>query len=232
MEESNFIREKLQQLDHTVSDEQIIDGVISGRKNIYEVIMRRYNQRLFRIGHAYLQDEEEIEDLIQSTYIKAYEQLDRFENRSKFSTWLIRIFINEALQRVKQKKRYSTISEEELESRSISEKYYFREIDMNSPYRQTINNELREVLEKAVDGLPEKYKAVFIMREIEEMSISETSQCLNISESNVKVRLNRAKEMLREGLSQYYHDKDIFNFNLLKCNKIVDAVLENISKTK
>ncbi|MGE5681475.1 MAG: RNA polymerase sigma factor [Bacillota bacterium] len=227
---SNIVNELAKvTLNHTLSDEEIIQKVLTGDKNSYEVIMRRYNQRLFRIGHAYLQDEVDIEDAIQSSYIKAYEQLERFENRAKFSTWLIRIFINEALARIKQKQRFTPYTEEkETVKENNWGKHTIGIDEMDNPYKMTINNELKEILEKAVNELPEKYRVVFIMREIEDMSVLETSKCLNITESNVKVRLNRAKEMLRESLSQFFHYEEVYKFDLRICNRIVNHVLSHV----
>ncbi|MGE5402519.1 MAG: RNA polymerase sigma factor [Ignavibacteriales bacterium] len=216
---------------HLLSDEEIVKKVTGGDINFYEVIMRRYNQRLFRIGHAYLKDDDEIEDAIQSAYLKAYEQLSNFQGRSSFSTWLIRIYINELLQGLKKKKRFQNYFDPDL----INNTYDPPEVgttNMENPYTSTLNNELKDILEKAVDELPEKYRAVFIMREIEDMSVSETSKSLNITEANVKVRLNRAKNILRESLSQYYHYKDIYNFNLIRCDRIVANVFNKIRKAE
>lgn len=218
---------KADKIDYTVSDEDIIAEIMSGNVNAYEIIMRRYNQRLFRIGHSYLRDDKEIEDAIQNAYIKAYEQLDRFEKKSRFSTWLIRIFINEALLRIRLKNRFCSYSEEICDTKTIDSDYS-RNREITNPYYITVNNELKDILEKAVNELPLKYREVFIMREIEDMNISETSKCLKISESNVKIRLMRAKEMLRENLSTYYHYKDVYNFNLIICSRIVDKVLFTI----
>lgn len=217
---------------HSASDEDIVKKVLEGDINFYEVIMRRYNQRLFRIGHAYLKDEDEIEDAIQSAYLKAYEQLNNFQGRSSFSTWLIRIYINEILQGLKKKKRFQNYFDYDSLNNNTFDPPEAATDTMNNPYNSTLNNELKDILEKAVDELPEKYRVVFIMREIEDMSISETSKCLNITEANVKVRLNRAKNILRENLSQYYHYKDVYNFNLVICDRIVANVFKKIRKAE
>ncbi|MGE5431847.1 MAG: RNA polymerase sigma factor [Syntrophomonadaceae bacterium] len=217
---------------NSVSDEDIVKKVTGGDVNFYEVIMRRYNQRLFRIGHAYLKDDDEIEDAIQSAYLKAYEQLSNFQGRSSFSTWLIRIYINELLQGLKKKKRFQNYFDPDLINNNTYDPPGAGTNNMDNPYNSTLNNELKDILEKAVDELPEKYRAVFIMREIEDMSISETSKCLNITEANVKVRLNRAKSILRENLSQYYHYKDVYNFNLIRCDRIVNNVFQRIRKAE
>src|SRR5688572_9249831 len=149
--------------------------------------MRKYNQRLYRIGKGYLNEEAEIEDIMQETYIKAYQNLSKFENRSEFSTWLSRILINECLQRVKKVKRVSLmdINEENKEAMNFTDKH--------NPETESLNKELKILLETNIAQLPEKYKAIFIMRELEKMSIAETCEALEISEANVKIRLNRAK---------------------------------------
>jgi RNA polymerase sigma-70 factor (ECF subfamily) len=99
----------------------------------------------------------------------------------------------------------------------------------DTPMGKVMNNELRHILEKAVDDLPEKYSSVFIMREVEGMSVADTSECLSITESNVKVRLNRAKEMLRERISGFYQESEVFSFDLVRCDRIVTSVLLRIS---
>lgn len=210
------------------SDEDVIVRVINGEKSAYELIMRKYNQRLFRIVRSYITDEDDIEDVIQESYIKAYDQLARFEKRSSFSTWLIRIVINEALARVKRQKRFTSIAqglpEQPGKSREVPAELRTKE----TPIGTLMNTELKEILEHAVDKLPDKYRAVFLMREVEGMSTIETSKSLSITETNVKVRLNRAKEMLRETMSGFYHDVEVFHFDLVRCNRIVNNVLHRL----
>lgn len=206
-----------------LSDEAAIKRVLEGEKGVYAVIMRRYNQRLFRIARTFIRDEDEIEDVIQDAYIKAYEQLHRFEFRSRFSTWLTRILINEALARVRSRKRSSPLPQD---GQSEYGHQFFRNDD--TPMERLMNAELKEILEKAVDGLPEKYRLVYMMREVEGMSVAETSDCLSITQTNVKVRLNRAKEMLRETISGFYQNREVFEFNLVRCDRIVKGVLERI----
>lgn len=218
--------ELVKPLSSTSEDNLIIDRILSGEKNLYEVLIRKYNQRLYRIARTYITDEEDINDIMQEAYIKAYEQLARFEKRSQFSTWLIRILINEALARIKRKNRFTY-------PMSDNDNYfdYNSEYSQNQtpdPEKQSVNEELKRILEKAVDALPMKYRTVFIMREIESMSVAETGKCLNLSESNVKVRLNRAKEFLRKELSKSYKNEEVFSFHLYKCDRIVSYVLNRI----
>jgi len=211
-----------------VTDEDVITRIMNGEKSAYELIMRKYNQRLFRIARSYITNEDEIEDVIQEAYIKAYEQMPRFEKRSSFSTWLIRIVINEALARVKQQKRFTSIAHDLPDDAESIQKVPIELQTQETPIGKLMNTELKDILEKAVDRLPDKYRSVFVMREVEGMSIAETSESLRITETNVKVRLNRAKEMLRETMSSFYHDVEVFHFDLVRCDRIVNNVLHRL----
>lgn len=210
----------------TPTDESVIERILRGEKEAYEILMRRYNQRLFRIARSFIADEDEIEDVVQEAYIHAYEQLGRFENRSRFSTWLIRILINQALARVKQKQRYLSLMPSHDAGMAAGGEVPIA--DNETPVEKLMNAELREILEKAVDGLPEKYRTVYMMREIEGMSVAETSECLSISQTNVKVRCLRAKDMLRDTISSFYQNVEVFQFNLVRCDRIVRNVFLRI----
>lgn len=212
-----------------INDKEVVDGVISGDKEMYELIMRKYNQRLFRIGRAIIKDDDEIEDILQDVYIKAYENLKNFQWRSGFSTWLTRILINEALACKKRKDKLSYRPEGDGEDSELPNNVlkYIPSNNMN-PEEEAINDELRDLLEKVIDSLPEKYRIVYVMREIEGMNIAETADCLEISESNVKVRLNRAKEMLRDSLTNVYKDSEVFPFLGSRCDRIVSRVMSRI----
>lgn len=218
-----FAPEKQQNLQE-LKDEEVILKVLEGEKDLYEILMRRYNRRLYRIGRSYLGNyDEDVIDTIQDAYIRAYENLRGFRNESKFSTWLTRIFINSCLAKISYKKRFASNSSE-----VINADFNPKQFTSMDPEKNIINKELGEVLEKAIDRLPEKYKTVYIMRDIEEMSIAETSECLNISEANVKVRLNRAKEMLRSNINSMYKDAELFQFDGVRCDRIVKFVLGKI----
>lgn len=207
----------------TINDEEVVDRVLAGEKAAFELIMRKYNQRLFRIVRSYLVDQDEIEDVIQEAYVKAYEAMPRFEKRSSFSTWLIRITINEALARLKRRQRQVNQA-----SHDPGQEEQVQNSNKETPLGKLMNSELKDILEKAVDRLPEKYRSVFLMREIEGMSIAETSESLDITQTNVKVRLNRAKEMLRETIGGFYHDREVFHFDLVRCDRIVQNVMGRV----
>jgi len=195
------------------TDEALVEQILTGETGSFEQIIRRYNQRLFRTGMAILNNETETEDAMQSTYINAYEHLAMFENRAAFATWLTRIMVNECL-KLKKKQQNSRNAIEQLPKNHIA---------MTTPDHVLVNKELNNLLENAIGQLPEKYRLVFVLREIEDMSVRETAQTLTIEEANVKVRLNRAKTMLRENLQSYLKG-NIYQFHLSRCDRMVANV--------
>lgn len=199
-------------------EEVLIKRILSGETRLFEHIMRSYNQRLYRIGMSILADDIEVEDAMQAAYISAYEHLKKFEARSSFSTWLIRIMMNECLARKKKRAKTKTEATPQPEN----------QITMTTPANILANKELSKVLENAIGQLPDKYRTVFVLREVEEMSIKETSEALSIEESNVKARLSRAKTMLRDSLSGYMKDH-VYQFHLTRCDRIVTNVLTHLN---
>ncbi len=207
-----------------LSDNEIIARVLGGEKDLYALLIRKYDQRLYRVGMSIINDDTEVEDVMQVAYIKAYENLGKFEFKSAFSTWITRILINESLLRMKKRKQLFNINIDMINNQ-IS---LHNPVDSNTPLMNLVNSELKIILEKAIQQLPEKYRTVFIMREIENMNVAETAECLDLSAVNVKVRLNRAKAMLKNSLSEYYKKDDILNFHLSKCDRIVENVMAQI----
>jgi RNA polymerase sigma-70 factor (ECF subfamily) len=208
-----------------IADIELIARILQGHKDLYAIIVRRHNQRLYRIGMSILNDDAEIEDVMQVAYIKAYENLEKFEARSSFSTWLTRILINESLLRLKKRRKSIHINDDTMDN----EIYQQYTTDSQTPVFKALNSELKNILEKSILQLPEKYRTVFVMREIINMNVAETKECLDISEVNVKVRLNRAKALLRTSLNKYYKNEDIFHFHLNRCDRIVERVMNSIS---
>ena len=206
------------------ADEELISRILNGETGLYEQIMRKYNQRMYRICMGIIHNDNEAEDVMQNAYIKAYENLHKFKRKSKFSTWLLRILINESLLWLQRNKRKINFQQTVLkENISVSTTY-----KTTTPAQQMMKNELRKILEDAITRLSPKHRVVFIMREIENMSIAETSECLHISQINVKVRLNRAKETLRDILIKSGY-KDLYSFHLTRCDRIINGVMEKIS---
>lgn len=207
-----------------ISDNEIIVRILNGEKDLYALIVRKYNERLYRVGMSIMNNDAEVEDAMQTAYINAYESLQKFTSRAAFSTWLTRILINECILRLKRRKRSVLINEWLINNIF----YPTRTIDAQTPAATMMNSELKEILEDAVRKLPEKYRVVFVMRELENMNVAETRACLNISEANVKVRFNRAKVLLRNTLNSYYNKEDIFHFHLSRCDRMVERVFEQI----
>ncbi len=200
-----------------LSDDEIIAKILEGEKRQYEILIRKYNQRLYRIGMSILADEAETEDAMQTSYINAYEHLADFEHRASFGTWLTRIMLNQCLEQKRKKKIVFTSLEQ---SDNV--------MNTKTPASELVNKELSSILEQAINQLPEKYRLVFVLREMETMSVRETSEALNIEEPNVKVRLNRAKAMLRENLNSYMKDR-VYSFHLVKCDRIVKKVFDHLN---
>lgn len=195
-----------------IADEELIVRILAGEKRLFEMLIRKYNQRLYRIGMSILENEAETEDAMQTAYINAYQHLPRFEQRASFGTWLTRILLNQCYEQ-KRKNRHVPTNFEQPDNF----------VTMKTPANELANKELGNILEQAIARLPEKYRLVFVLREIEEMSVRETSVTLNIEEPNVKVRLNRAKTMLRKNLNSYMKDS-VYNFHLTRCDRIVSHV--------
>lgn len=204
-----------------LSDEEIVAQIVNGEKHLYEALIRKYNLRLYRISRSIVNDDSVVEDIMQTAYVNAYLNLAGFKNKSSFSTWLTKILINESLLYKKRKIKLEQILIEKQETDYHSE----------TPLKGLMNSELKTILEKSIAGLPEKYRLVFVMREIEEMSIDETMATLSLTESTVKVRLNRAKEMLRNNLSNYYRSLEPDDFHLSRCDRVVNYVMTQVNNT-
>lgn len=209
-------------LQEVISDHEIITRILGGEKQLYAIIVRRYNQSLYRVGMSILNDDTEAEDAMQVAYISAYESLHNFGFRANFRTWITRILINECLLRLKKRRKSISMNEEKIENMMPQNG------KAETPVARLLSGELKNILNDAIRSLPEIYRTVFVMREIENMSVTETQQCLNISGVNVKVRLNRAKAMLRDLLAVHYKKEDILHFHLNRCDRIVDAVMQYI----
>jgi len=207
-------------------ENEILKRIAGGEKNLYALIMRKYNQRLYRIALSIINNESEVEDLMQTTYIKAYENLGNFKFHSSFSTWITRILINECLMHLKKREQFAN-----TEGGNFFPELYQKPM-VQTPLMKVINAELKTILEFSIRKLPEKYRTVFMMRELENMSVAETMECLGITETNVKVRLNRAKVILRNKLKDYVKEDEPLQFYKPRCNRIVDAVMGKIKEAK
>ena len=212
---------------HSLGESEIVKRILAGEKELYEIFVRRNNQKLYRVIRSYIKDEAEIEDIMQDSYVKAFTKLHQFKLESSFSTWLVRIAINEALTRLKEKGKlfYLNQQPDSLNIHRILEIPDNKELN---PQDKMIRNEAKELLEDAIDHLDTKYKTVYMMKEVEEMSLKEIANALDLTEGNVKVRLHRSKEMLKEKLYEVTNDKNVFEFGFNRCDRITENVMNSI----
>jgi RNA polymerase sigma factor (sigma-70 family) len=208
-----------------LSDQEIIERILHGENELYSVIVKRYNRRLYRVGMSIINDDVEIEDAMQVAYMNAYFSLSKFSFKSGFATWLTRIMINECLLRLRLRGRTIILDDSAMEQ-ELQERLPGL---IRTPLNNLDNTELKALLERSIRQLPEIYRTVFIMREIEDMHIAEIQDCLDISEVNVKVRLNRAKNMLKELLSAVYDKEELLQFHLDRCNRITGLVSSQVA---
>jgi RNA polymerase sigma-70 factor (ECF subfamily) len=189
--------------------------------------MRRYNQRLYRVARAILHDDAEAEDVMQDAYVRAYTHLNQFAGRSAFSTWLTRIAVHEALSRLRARNRHPQVDVTEHDG-EISMKMPDGSLD---PEQNASAAQLKEFLEEAVMNLPESYRTVIMLRDIEEMSTSETAEALDLTEENVKVRLHRGHGMMRNWLLERIGTKakEAFPFMGIRCDRVVQGVFERLA---
>jgi len=212
-----------------LSDEEVVARVLAGETGMFEVVMRRHNQRLYSVARAILRNDGEAEDVMQDAYVRAYEHLNQFAGRAKFSTWLTRIAMHEALARQRRGNRYQEL--EPMSEREGDPMDRFASLTPN-PEQQASNSEIRRLLEEAVDNLPDSYRTVFMLRDIEEMSTTDAADVLEITEENVKVRLHRARALLRKSLYARagMQKNEAFNFHAIRCDRVVKNVFERIQK--
>lgn len=208
----------------TLGDEEVVRRVLAGETVLFEALMRRYNQRLFRVARSILRDESEAEDVMQQAYVNAYSHLAQFAGRAKFSTWLTRIAVHEALARARRRARVKGIDSmtDENEDQSVVPRD-----ERPDPEKQAHTADLRRLLESAIDGLPERYRSVFVLREGEGLGTPEVAECLEISEEAVRTRLHRAKALLRRHLYETTGatSGSAFAFHLSRCDQVVAGVI-------
>jgi RNA polymerase sigma-70 factor (ECF subfamily) len=210
-----------------ISDDEVVRRVRAGETSLFEVIMRRYNQRLYRVARAILRDDAEAEDVMQQAYMNAYLHLDQFADRAMFSTWLTKIAVHEALARARRRGRFhetDAIHDRDEDTMGVLKS------PGPDPERQAFAGELGALIESAIEGLPEHYRAVFVMREVEGMSTAESAECLDITEETAKTRLHRARMLLRDALYQRagIQSGAAFSFEAPRCNRVVTAVFDRI----
>ena len=207
-----------------LTDADVVRRVLAGETALFEIIMRRYNQRIYRAVRAIVRNEHEAEDVMQQAYVNAYSHLHQFAERSTFATWLTRIAINEALARVRPRA---------LRLADDIDETIMNEIESNTPNpeQQAVASELKNAVESEIASLPASYRSVLMLREVEGLSTAETAECLDVNEDVVKQRLHRARTMLRDNLYKRagLTFEGAFPFGHSRCDRIVASVMERIT---
>ena len=201
----------------------------TGDPRAFELLMRRHNRMLFRVARSILVDDAEIEDTLQDAYLAAYRNIGSFQGGARLSTWLARIVINEALGRLRKRKRTAVVVPFTASGRDETndQEDAMADASAEQPDTAAMRAELRELLERRIDELPAQFRTVFILRDVEELTVDETAECLDIPAATVRTRAFRARALLRESLAR---DIDIatvsaFEFAGKRCDRIVDGVL-------
>jgi RNA polymerase sigma-70 factor (ECF subfamily) len=220
-------------IDPKVSDTELARRVGTGEEAALRLLMKRHNQTLFRTARAILRDDAEAEDAVQDAYLKAIRGIDQFRSDSKLSTWLVRITVNEALGRLRKTKRAAQViplagdlaEGKEAHDNVMDER-------TATPEEETLRAEARRIMESRIDALPDAFRAVFVLRAIEELSVEEAASVLDIPEATVRTRFFRARSLLRESLSR---ELDLaldnaFHFAGERCDRITERVLARLKE--
>jgi RNA polymerase sigma-70 factor (ECF subfamily) len=204
-----------------ISDEAVIARVRAGHTDLFEIIMRRYNQRLYRVTRSIVRDDAEAEDVVQDAYVRAYTHLAQYAGEAKFSTWLTRIAVNEGLRRLRKRGRADDI--ERMASTTP--------LAAEGPEKHVSDRQVGQIMESAIERLPSVYRSVVMLRDVEDLSTAETAACLGIPLATVKTRLHRGHALLRESLSSTLGvtRRELFPFGFSRCDRLVRLVLQRIS---
>jgi RNA polymerase sigma-70 factor (ECF subfamily) len=207
-----------------LSDEEVVRRVVEGDAALFEILMRRHNQRIYRAVRAILRDDDEVEDVMQQAYLNAFQHMHQFAGDAQFATWLTRIAVNEALARRRKRARFVGEGEDDVTISLV-------ESTVPDPERQAASSQLRDLMEREIAALPDSFRAIVMLREVEEMSTAETADCLGISEDLVKTRLHRGRTMLRDNLYRRAGVTldSIFTFGNARCDRVVAGVMKEIA---
>jgi len=207
------------------TDEALVERARTHDRAAFELLMRRHNQRVYRVVRSLLRDADEIEDVIQQSYLQAFLHLDQFGGNARWSTWVCRIAINEALARIRQRGRFVSIDAASEEAMAD-----FSKGPDGDPERKAAGREFGAMVEQAIDGLPDIYRSVLILREIEGMTTEETAAVLGVEIDVVKTRLHRARAALRSAIENRVGEQmqSAFTFGNERCDRVVAAVLAKL----
>lgn len=216
-----------------MGETELVRHARAGEREAFRVIMQRGNQRLFRIARGLVRDDAEAEDIVQETYVRAFTHLDDFRGEASIYTWLTRIAINEAKGRLrKQRQNVGLDAVEAMQGRGAHVIMFPHTDPALTPELDVARAQVRRLLELAIDDLPEDFRVVFVMREVEGCSTAETAAALNIREETIKTRLHRARRLLRATISERLASSvsDAFMFMGARCERMSERVLARLSE--
>jgi RNA polymerase sigma-70 factor (ECF subfamily) len=213
-------------------DAELVGRIRRQDQAAFEVVMRRYNGKLFRVARAILRDDNEAEDALQDAYLDAYRHIDTFRGTAQLGTWLTKIVINHALMRLRKQRRHPVVVpfSEGIGTGMPGDEADIADSTRESPTDAALRRELRAMLERRIDQLPVAFRTVFVMREVEDMTVEETAACLSIPPATVRTRLFRARALLREALARDTDSAtlEVFGFAGERCDRIVTTVLQTL----
>jgi RNA polymerase sigma-70 factor (ECF subfamily) len=203
-----------------------------GDHGAFEALMRKYNGRLFRVARAILRDDAEAEDALQDAYLDAYRHMAEFRGGSALSTWLTRIVVNRSLMRLRRQKRERIVVpfDGREEGHPTTHDVDLADDGAESPADTTLRAEIRAIIERRIDELPLAFRTVFVMREVDDMTVEQTAECLDIPPATVRTRLFRARSLLRQSLANDIENATagLFGFAGERCDRIVSRVLARL----
>ncbi|MFL5743217.1 MAG: sigma-70 family RNA polymerase sigma factor [Niastella sp.] len=208
------------------TDVAIIEQVLAGNTALFEIIIRRYNPYLYKVGRSYGFNHQDTEDLMQETFINSYVNLKQFAERSSFKTWLITIMLHQCYRKAH---KFNYLKEQTADLLPDNSSFMFLPKNHSNTDDAVLSREFNKVVEACLQQLPQEYRTTFALRELAGLSVAETAGAMNTSGTNVKVRLTRAKAMLRKAIEKTYSTEDIYEFNLVCCDRIVNGVMKRIS---
>lgn len=218
------------------SDTQLAQQIAQGNRDALQRLMRRYNQRLYRVARSILRNEADAEEAVQEAFYKAYCAIGSFRGDSSLSTWLVRIVVNESNQRLRKINRLSTWLEfnSDLKHNDATSETTMDESPFNPPERELLRAQTRQMLESRIDRLPDTFRSVFVLRAVEELSVEETAICLGIPAATVRSRYFRARGLLRKSLKQEAIEglAAAFAFAGDRCDRIVAAVTARLEQER
>lgn len=215
-----------------LTDAEIVQCILAGERHGFELLMRRFNRVLYRTARSIVKNDAEAEDVLQESYLRAFQALQTFRGESSLTTWLTRIVINEGIARTRKSARRAEIIDinGDVQWDNLAAEDTMGQARVEQPDEAALRAETRRLIESKIDALPDVFRTVFMLRGLEEMSVEETAACLNIPEATVRTRYFRARSMLREVLSREVDHgiEAAFSFDGARCDRIVARTLARL----